>query len=89
MAHADHPLTASADGDISARRLLCGARAAAVVPGRWSRYKDYGSGGMAAGHLGQRLNGIGETVAGRDRNRQLAVCELRSELAQTRSVRAE
>jgi hypothetical protein len=44
--------------------------------------EDDGSSGVAASYLGERPGGIGERVAGGDRNLQPAVGELRCEFAQ-------
>ena len=44
--------------------------------------KDDGSSGVAADYLGECLGSISETVAGGDRDLQLAVCESRREVAQ-------
>jgi len=44
--------------------------------GPWSGREDDGSGGVAAGHLGEGPGGIGETVGGGDRDLQLPVAEL-------------
>ena len=48
-----------------------------VLPG-WSGREDDGSGGMAAGGVGECLGGVGEAEAGRNRDLQPPIAELRS-----------
>jgi hypothetical protein len=51
-----------------------GAHLPGPYPG-WSGREDDGAGGVAAGCLGECLGGIGEAVAGGDRDRQLPASE--------------
>jgi hypothetical protein len=57
----------------------------------WGRSgrEDDGSGGVAAGCLGECLGGIDEWVAGGDRDLQLSVSQVLGELAQLVSIRAD
>src|SRR4249919_3868216 len=55
----------------------------------WSGREGDRPGGVAAGCLGECLGGIGEAVAGGDRDLQLSVSELLREVAQLVSVRTD
>ena len=72
-----------------ARFPLRGARASAGAFQGWSGREDDGSAGVAAGCLCECLGGVGEAVAGGDRNLKLPVRESPREFAQLVSVRAD
>ena len=55
----------------------------------WSGREDDGSAGVAASCLGECLGGVGEAVAGGDRNPKPPVLEALREFAQLVSVRAD
>src|SRR5216683_7767574 len=55
----------------------------------WSGREDDGSAGVAAGCLSERLGGVGEAVAGGNRNLKLPVPELLREFAQLVSIGAD
>jgi hypothetical protein len=82
-------LPASAAGGLLDEAPSCGWERLRVVSGAGSGREDDGSGGVAADYLGERPGGIGERVAGGDRNRRLAAGKARRELAQPGSVRAD
>ena len=69
--------------------LFAGARASTGAFQGWSGREDDGAGDVAASCLGECLGGIGEAVAGGDRDLQLPVLELLREFAQLVSVRAD
>jgi hypothetical protein len=69
--------------------LSYGAATCRFFPGLGSGREDNGSGGVATGYQGKCLGSIGETVAGGDRNRQLAISELLRKRAQQHLVASQ
>src|SRR5262249_5527593 len=74
---------------VAARLPLRGARTSTGAFQGWSGREDDGSADVAASCLGGCLGGVGEAVAGGDRNLKLPVLEALREFAQLVSVRTD